>query len=123
MDLSYIEQRERMQAFVDFWQALDKERGTHVGFAELGALPRSPDRARGAEAVPGACSIRGRPRVRRPEVLNQLHEDLVEILDEVTGITRNKRRHSREGLARLKALHAEAVQIRAMIRHLQRKDP
>ena len=28
------EQHARMRAFIEFWQALDKERGTHVGFGE-----------------------------------------------------------------------------------------
>jgi protoheme ferro-lyase len=61
--------------------------------------------------------------MRRLEVLNQLREDLVEILDELTGITRNKRKLSRTSIARVAALNAEASAIRAMIRHLQRKDP
>jgi hypothetical protein len=61
--------------------------------------------------------------MRRPEILNQLREDLVDLLDETSGITRNKRRHSLEGVRRLRALNAEVIQIRAMIRYLERKDP
>ena len=61
--------------------------------------------------------------MRRVEVLNQLREDLVEVLDELNGITRNKRKLSKTSIARVASLNAEASTIRGMIRHLERKDP